>query len=81
MNANTAAVASESSDGASSALTHMIGMLSKGGAESVAIERWFATAALELGRHTAGVDGLCRTCGAAWPCPRCERAAFALGSG
>jgi hypothetical protein len=43
------------------------------------LDRWHAIAAQELSQHTA-LDGLCRSCGAAWPCPICVRAEFALGS-
>jgi DNA invertase Pin-like site-specific DNA recombinase len=44
-----------------------------------AMVRWCATAVRELARHRP-VDGLCRVCGAAWPCPTCGRAELALGS-
>jgi hypothetical protein len=43
------------------------------------IEKWRSTAARELARHRP-VDGLCRACGAVWPCATCQRAEFALGS-
>jgi hypothetical protein len=44
-----------------------------------AMTRWRDTAVRELARHTP-VEGLCRVCGAARPCPICERAELALGS-
>jgi hypothetical protein len=44
-----------------------------------ALVYWCATATRELADHTA-VDGLCRACGAAWPCVMCKLAALALES-
>lgn len=43
------------------------------------IERWLNTAVKALATHRP-VDGLCRVCGAAWPCVACQRAELALGS-
>lgn len=40
---------------------------------------WLAAARLEIAAH--GNDrGLCAVCGSAFPCPRAEMAAFALGA-
>lgn len=41
------------------------------------IRRWHATATRALANRTP-VDGVCLLCRRRWPCPTCERAAFAL---
>jgi hypothetical protein len=39
------------------------------------------TAAQELHRHVADAQQRCHACGAQWPCPRAELAAFTLEAG
>jgi hypothetical protein len=49
------------------------------GAGTDQLERLHGMATRVLDEHL-GVDGLCQTCGAAWPCVSCVRAALALES-
>jgi hypothetical protein len=42
------------------------------------LSRLLVTAAQELSRHTADSEQRCQACGARWPCPRAELAAFTL---